>query len=146
MGQPVKLSDALVLDARLTGELTERSMAGQIEFWACLGRAIEPLLEGDKTLALRRSGDIRRLSELLSSVDSPEGQRRVVDYLTEQPFPHYEPLAGRPGLLVRIEEDGTRTVGRFVNRQFEPVSATTSRTKAAASRSDATRRSRARKR
>ena len=24
-----------------------------------------------------------------------------------------------PGMLVRIEADGTRTVGRFVNRHFE---------------------------
>ncbi|MBX9692585.1 MAG: ParD-like family protein [Cyanobacteria bacterium] len=41
MSQPVKLSDELVLDARLVSELGERSIAGQIEFWARLGRAIE---------------------------------------------------------------------------------------------------------
>ena len=45
MSQPVKLSDALVLDARLAGQALERSIAGQVEFWARLGRAIEPLLE-----------------------------------------------------------------------------------------------------
>ncbi len=33
MSQPVKLSDALVLDARITGKLVERSIAGQVEFW-----------------------------------------------------------------------------------------------------------------
>ena len=38
MSQPVKLSDGLVLDARLTGEVFQRSIAGQIEFWARLGR------------------------------------------------------------------------------------------------------------
>ena len=37
MGQPVKLSDALVLDARIAAEAQERSIAGQIEFWAKLG-------------------------------------------------------------------------------------------------------------
>ena len=31
MSQPVKLSDELVLDARLTAETAERSIAGQIE-------------------------------------------------------------------------------------------------------------------
>ena len=41
MSQPVKISDDLVLDARLTGEIVRRSIAGQIEFWAALGRAIE---------------------------------------------------------------------------------------------------------
>ena len=48
MSQPVKLSDVLVLDARLTGQIGERSITGQIEYWANLGRAIEPLLRGIK--------------------------------------------------------------------------------------------------
>ena len=46
MGQPVKLSESLVLDARLTGEVAERSIAGQIEFWAGLGRGVESLSRG----------------------------------------------------------------------------------------------------
>lgn len=119
MSQPVKLSDELVLDARLTAEIAERSISGQIEFWAGLGRAIEPLLRGDQALALRKSGRSRSLSECLESVDTEEGRRRVSEYLKSQPYPHYEPASDRPGLLVRIEEDGTRTIGRFVNRQFE---------------------------
>jgi hypothetical protein len=121
MSQPVKLSDELVLDARLTAEIAERSIAGQIEFWAGLGRAIEPLLRGDQVLALRRSLAARPLSECLETVDTEEGRRRVSDYLKSQPFPHYEPEPDRPGLLIRIEEDGSRTIGRFVNRQFEAV-------------------------
>jgi len=120
MSQPVKVSDTLVLDARLTGEVAERSIAGQIEFWARLGRAIEPLLQGDKALALRRAGDSRPLSECLNSVDSPQGWRRVAEHLRTRPYPHYEP-ADAPGLLVRIEASGRRTVGRFVNREFQAV-------------------------
>jgi hypothetical protein len=118
MGQPVKLSDEIVLDARRIGEIAERSIAGQIEFWAQLGRAIEPLLGGDRALALRRAGRTRPLSECLASVDSDEGRQRVAAYLQSQPFPHYSPAAERPGFVVRIEEDGTQTVGRFVNREF----------------------------
>lgn len=120
MSQPVKISDTLVLDARLTGEVAERSIAGQIEFWARLGRAIEPLLRGDKALALRRAGDSKPLSECLRSVDSPEGRRRVAEHLNSRPYPHYEP-AESPGLLVRIESNGKRTIGRFVNREFQAV-------------------------
>lgn len=120
MSQPVKISDALVLDARLTGEAAERSIAGQIEFWARLGRAIEPLLRGDQALALRRAGDARLLSDCLRDVDSSEGRRRVAEHLKSRPFPHYEPTES-PGVLVRIEENGRRTLGRFVNRRFEPV-------------------------
>lgn len=120
MSQPVRVSDTLVLDARLTGEVADRSIAGQVEFWARLGRAIEPLLRGDQALALCRAGDSRPLSACLRSVDSPEGCRRVVEHLKTQPYPHYEP-ADSPGLLIKIGSDGKRTLGRFVNRQFQAV-------------------------
>jgi len=121
MSQPVKLSDELVLDARLISEVADRSIAGQIEHWAQLGRAVEPLLRGEQALALRRAGAAEPLSALLESVDSPPGRRRVRSYLERRPYPHYEPAPDDPGLLLRIEADGTRTLGRFVNKRFQPV-------------------------
>ena len=121
MSQPVKLSDSLVLDARLTAEIAQRSIAGQIEFWAGLGRAVEGLLRGREVLALRKADAARPLSDCFEAVDSPEGRQRVAEYLRTRPFPHYEAAAGHPGFLMRIDSDGTRTVGRFVNRRFEPI-------------------------
>lgn len=121
MSQPVKLSDALVLDARLAGETVERSIAGQVEFWARLGRSIELLLEGEHVLKLCRNAAVRPLSSCLESVDSPEGRQRVAAYLENRPFPHYHPHPDKPGLLVRISADGSRTIGRFVKRKFKPV-------------------------
>ncbi len=121
MSQPVKLSDELVCDARTIAEASQRSIAGQIEFWAQLGRAIEPLLRGDRALALKRASSERPLSEAIANVDSEEGRQRVRDFLDTRPFPHFEPVPESPGLLRRTEADGTETVGRFVNRCFEPV-------------------------
>src|SRR5476651_611235 len=121
MRQPGKVSDALLLDARVAGEAVERSIAGQIEFWAKIGRALEPLLRGDHVLALCRSGNVKPLTDCLESVDSPAGRQRVFEHLKTRPYPHYEAAAKSSGLLVRIEADGKRTVGRFVNRQFQPV-------------------------
>jgi hypothetical protein len=118
MSQPVKLSDTLVLDARLTGEVAQRSIAGQIEFWAKLGRAVEPLLQGIQVMALSRAGADKPISACLETVDSPAGRRRVADHLQTLPFPHYE-AADTPGMLVRITADGKRSVGRFVNRKFQ---------------------------
>lgn len=77
MSQPVKLSDTLVLDARITGELMDRSIAGQVEFWAQLGRSIEPLLQGDRTLMLRRNAATRPLSDCLATVDTAAGRERL---------------------------------------------------------------------
>ena len=120
MSQPVKLSDDLVCDARTTAELSCRSIAGQIEFWAQLGRALDPLLRGDRVSALLQSGQHRSLKAAVSAVDSPGGRRRVADLLQQRPFPHYEPVEDSPGSLRRIEEDGTVTIGRFANRVFVP--------------------------
>jgi len=118
MSQPVKLSDALVLDARIAAEMQERSIAGQVEFWAKLGQSVEQLLNGRQVFSLRRSSESRPLSEALASVDTTEGKRRVAEVLASRPFPRFEQSPGNPGLLIRIEEDGSQTLGRFVNRVF----------------------------
>jgi hypothetical protein len=123
MSQPVKLSDALVLDARIAGEAQERSIAGQVEFWAKLGRATELLLDGRKVMTLRMNAGAQPLSEALASVETPEGRRRIAEVLANRPYPHYRQYSGQPGLLVRIDESGTETVGRFVNRVFVAVEA-----------------------
>src|SRR5689334_17367898 len=123
MSQPVKLSSELVLDARLIGKVAERSIAGQIEYWANLGRAIEPLLQGIEALALCRNASARLLSDCLGSVDTPKGKDRVINYLETQPYPHYEQAKDTPGFLVRIDANGKRTIGRFINRTFEPKAA-----------------------
>jgi len=121
MSQPVKLSDHLVLDARLAGQLEERSIAGQVEYWARLGRSVDLLLEGHQALALCRDTAARPLSACLESVDSGAGRARLDAFLQSQPFPHYQPHPDRPGVLIRIETDGQRTMGRFVKRQFRPL-------------------------
>lgn len=118
MSQPVKLSDALVLDARIVGDAQERSIAGQVEFWAKLGRSVEVLLNGRQVLALCRNMETAPLATSVNAVDTPAGKKRLKNYLESIPYPHYEPHPSRPGLLVRSEEDGTETVGRFVKREF----------------------------
>lgn len=121
MGQPVKLSDTLVLDARLSAEIAERSIASQIEFWASLGKAIEPLLRFDDVLRLRKSGAARSLSECLTDVSTRDGRKRLEQTLKARPYPHYEPDPEDPSLLLRIDASGERTRGRFVKRKFVPA-------------------------
>jgi hypothetical protein len=118
MSQPVKLSDALVLDARLSGEIFQRSIAGQVEYWARLGRTLEDSLNGRQVRALRETKTAVPLSELVATIGTAEGQRRLAEHLRSLPFPHFEAHPTEQGLLIRTEQDGTRTAGRFVNRQF----------------------------
>jgi hypothetical protein len=68
---------------------------------------------------------------MLTTVDSHEGRQRVAEYLSSQPFPHYEPAPGSRGLLVRIEASGRRTVGKFVSGEFRPAKTSTAASKRA---------------
>lgn len=120
MSQPVKLSDELVLDARISADATERSIAGQIEFWAGIGRALERVMHLDRVIALKQRGQLEPLSSVLGAVDSSAGRRQLSEVLTARPYPHFEP-SRKAGLVVRVDEDGTRTEGRFVHRKFVPV-------------------------
>lgn len=121
MSMPVKLSDALVLDARLAGAVLERSIAGQVEFWARLGKALEPVLNGAQAMAVCSSGAAASLAQRIAEVEAPAGRERLARHLAGLGYPHYEPHPGRPDLLVRVEADGTRTAGRFVRRVFTPA-------------------------
>jgi hypothetical protein len=125
MSQPVKLSDALVLDARMAAEVQERSIAGQVEFWAKLGRSVELLLDGQQVLSLCRTVGATPLSKLVEVVDTPKGRERFKAYLESEPFPHFEAHPSLEGILIRTDQNGERTVGRFVNRVFvaEPLRA-----------------------
>ncbi|MGA2350608.1 MAG: hypothetical protein ABSF70_09275 [Terracidiphilus sp.] len=123
MSQPVKLSDGLVLDARIAGEAQERSIAGQVEFWAKLGRFMELLLDGRQVLTLCRNASVQPLSEALASVDTRAGRKRVEDLLENGPYPHFKQHPDHAGLLVRTDKNGEQTVGRFVNRLFTTVEA-----------------------
>jgi len=121
MSQPVKLSDALVLDARIAGQVQERSIAGQVEFWAKLGRSVDMLLDGRQVLSLCRTVGATPLADLVDVVDTPKGREMLKTFLDSEPYPHFEAHPSHPGLLVRIEENGERAVGRFVSRTFVPV-------------------------
>ncbi|MGB8932280.1 MAG: hypothetical protein WCC48_13640 [Anaeromyxobacteraceae bacterium] len=125
MGQPVKLSDHLMLEARRVAEESQRSLAGQIEHWARLGRAIDTVMRPVTALKLKRRAPAPApaISARLEDIDTPAGRARVAAGLTSEPFPHFEVAPGRPGLLVRIDEDGRHTIGRFVKRKFVPVKA-----------------------
>src|SRR4051812_12715984 len=117
MSQPVKVSDELLLDARLAGEASERSIAGQIEYWAKLGRAVEMHLRAPQALRLKRDGEARPLSELLASVGTAAGRKRLASHLDHRPFPHFEAVPGGPGPRLKIDPEGGRGGGRFVQRE-----------------------------
>lgn len=119
---PVKLSDDLVKDARQEAKGTDRSLTSQIEHWARLGRKVERILKHEEVLDLKRGGDapsapptrrgtLAALRRIASEASRDELAAKLRDGRTV-----YQDAGG--GRVERIERDGTRTIGRLVNRRF----------------------------
>jgi len=131
MGMPVKLSDDLVTLARAEAEAANRSIASQVEHWARVGRAVERALQHADTLALKsgvpleeafpqeakREAILATLEHVANSADRGTALERAG--VGNKPVYGSDPRF--PGLVVRIDPDGTRVPGRFENRQFVPV-------------------------
>jgi hypothetical protein len=81
---------------------------------------VEGLLRTEQVLQLKRRGDVRPLSVAIDEVDTEQGRARLEAVLAAGPFPRFEAAEER-GVLIRIDEDGTRTRGRFVQRQFVKI-------------------------
>lgn len=128
MGMPVKLSDALVKLARMEAEAADRSITAQIEHWAKLGRSVETALRHEDALALKHAGgDLHRafpgastreaihavLHRIATTADRSDLARTLM-----QGRVVYQSDPDGSGAIMRIEPDGTRTVGRIEKRRF----------------------------
>jgi len=51
----------------------QRSIAGQVEHWARLGRAIDSILNAALAMAASRRGAAHSLSDVLAEVETPSG-------------------------------------------------------------------------
>src|SRR5437763_5920977 len=122
MGTSLKLSDDIVNEARHEAEAADRSLTSQIEHWARLGRRVESVLRHDDVLALKRAGEgrltppaRRALLAALRRIAS-DGVRTDLSSTLKEGRTVYQDAGN--GRVERIERDGTRTAGRFVNRRF----------------------------
>ncbi|MGC1460011.1 MAG: hypothetical protein WA825_17170 [Steroidobacteraceae bacterium] len=127
MPQPVKVGDALIAAARTAAEENQRSMAAQIEHWALLGRAVEKALTLGDAVALKGSaGQLdassrSRLAEALSNALDPDRSAVAKTAIGIRDSIRYETDPALPGLLIQRRPDGTRRLGRMVNREFVVV-------------------------
>ena len=77
---PIKLSGSLVKEARLSAKVFRRSLTGQIEHWATLGKVIESQMSGEAVTRLlqQRGGTLK-----IASVDSANSSE--ADGMTQEP-------------------------------------------------------------
>ncbi len=124
---PVRLQEDLMQMAEITAKRYHRSTAEQIEYWADLGRAVSDILDPDVLLSLL-SGLIRLKTEPVVSnrVDSKAvfqalEEDRKTGKLSESvthATVRYQASNEHPGLLEKIEPDGSIIIGQFENGQF----------------------------
>lgn len=137
MGMPVKLSDELVKLARKEAEAADRSLTAQIEHWAKLGRSVETALRHQEVMALKGAGgdlhgafpdvSVRRtIHTVLQRIAGATNRAELARTLTHGRVV-YQSDPGGSELIMRIEPDGQRTLGRFEKRQFVPSGRTRSR-------------------
>ncbi len=126
----IKVSADFAEAARAAANAADRSLTGQVEHWAKLGRSIESILPNPAAIALKQSGgnldaieDPVLRNQVLAALDafresSPSIRRARLDLDRET---RYEPDPSRPKGLIRIEPDGTRIRGTRQGKAFVPI-------------------------
>ncbi len=123
----MRLEQTLVQAATAAGENYKRSAAGQIEYWAEIGRAVERVLDPESIIAVQ-SGLAEIKLELTSGqpiepdavFDNLESDRREASLsgsVTSSEIT-YQASHSRPGMLEQIHPDGNVLIGQFRNGEF----------------------------
>ena len=123
----IKVAPELAAAARQAAEESDRSLTGQLEHWAKLGRGVEKVLPAQVVSALKRCGaDLsaeedpsagQRALEALDAVRnlSPASLRAMVG-LNQRP--HLERDPEDPEGVIQVMPDGSRLKGRLEGRKF----------------------------
>jgi hypothetical protein len=133
---PVKLSDELVASARKEAASTDRSITGQIEHWAKIGRSVEAVLGHQDVQSLKRSpadatltvAGRRAVQAVLARLVTEKSRAALASRLKAGRVVYQSDPAGS-GLIERVSPDGTHTLGLLANRRFIPARVTRSRSR-----------------
>ncbi|BFM06890.1 TA system antitoxin ParD family protein [Halioxenophilus aromaticivorans] len=129
---PVRLQADLMEEAKRSGQLSHRSAAEQVEYWASIGRTVGNLLTPDALLAVRTglakisiepvAGQAVNPNDVLANLASQRSSGQLSKSIS-QGRTKYQASAHHPGLLEKIDADGSVTLGQFSNGVFEPMNA-----------------------
>jgi hypothetical protein len=126
MSTAIKVSESLAEEARTAAQDADRSLTGQVEHWARLGKAVEPLLTTKTITALKKWPELspeeeeiekQRILEALEQFsNTPASVLRERIGLTGKTL--YEVDPDDSNKIVQVQPDGRRVRGRIVNRVF----------------------------
>jgi hypothetical protein len=119
----IRVSDTLFDQAVTAGRFERRSPPGQIEFWAELGQRVANSLAPTDYLALLQGIAELRIERRRPPTISADAvfatveRERLIRPVTQAEV-RYEASRSHPGLVDRINAQGERTPGRFVDGVF----------------------------
>lgn len=125
----IKISSELAELGREEAAHTDRSLTGQVEHWAKLGRVVEHLFPAQVVTALKRSGgDLSKLEEearkrVLAAIEVVHSQAHFAQSaatLLAGDGPRYEADPANAKGVIQVWPDGRRVPGRMVARSFVP--------------------------
>jgi hypothetical protein len=127
----VKISEELAEAARREAAHTDRSLTGQVEHWAKLGRAAEAHLAVSVVTTLKRSGgDLNTIDDLASRKAVWEALENLktgahfaatAEKLLAAGGSRYEADPQDPKGILQVQSDGSRVRGKLVGRKFVPA-------------------------
>ncbi|MEE4166934.1 MAG: hypothetical protein V2I35_13105 [Desulfocapsaceae bacterium] len=127
----LRIDENLVVQAQRQAKLQRRSINGQVEYWAMLGKAIASKIsaadafavtQGLKEIRLESTGNSSIDPEtVLEELETDRAQGFSGKSFTSAPF-YFEASAGHPGFLDKVNTvSGERQTGRFQNGVFEAI-------------------------
>jgi len=123
-GSSVRVSDSLSEAAREAAEWSDRSVAGQIEHWAKLGRSVEAALSTSEIESLKkfhpssRQDTLRFFEAIQRKMPYSQIRDRVMQIKANENI--YEEDADDPSIVICTTPEGRRTHGEMVDGEFVP--------------------------
>jgi hypothetical protein len=112
---PIQLSEDLVQQAREEAKAADRSITSQIEHWVRLGQSLETLLRHETCKAPIPPPTRQRILDALRDVAGESARGELAASITDGRVVYQDDGNGR---IERIDRDGSRSVGRIVDRHF----------------------------
>ncbi len=131
----VKLSDREVIRVvKHEAKISDRSMAGQVEHWVKIGRAVEAILGSAEVKTIKENlrhfvrqatakGVESKIVAAVTRVMMTRDREAVKARIVASGVPVYQADPSRPGRVVRIMPDGSRDSGRIRDGVFVPAPA-----------------------
>ena len=127
----LRLDENLVIQAQQQAKVQHRSINGQVEYWATLGKAIASKISAADAFAVTQGLKEIHLEPAGNVAIDPETVRKELEQdrakgfsgkpVTSAPF-YFEASARHPGFLDKVDTvTGERQTGRFQNGSFEAI-------------------------